>query len=118
MIKYAKIMNSKTKVCMVGIGTDDEYYKTLGMIELDVEEAYNGVWYLAGYAPKAPEGYYEKQKTAEIDRQHAADKAELMEYYFEFAITDNTEGIESIKAEYEALNAQYDAAIAAIKEGE
>lgn len=55
MIKYAQIIDEETKACNVGIGTDVEYYKSIGMTEMDVEQAYNGVWYLTGYAPQPPE---------------------------------------------------------------
>ena len=51
-MKYAKIINEETKQCDVGIGTNIEYYKSIGMELLDVEEGYDGGWYLAGYAPK------------------------------------------------------------------
>lgn len=54
MLKYAKISNTTTKECMVGLGTDSEYYKSIGMTLQDVEEAYNGNWYLKGYAPEKP----------------------------------------------------------------
>lgn len=55
MIKYAKIVNDETKACDVGTGTNAEFYKSLGMTEMDVEQAYNGQWYLAGYAPAKPQ---------------------------------------------------------------
>lgn len=55
MLKYAKIMNDKTKQCSVGLGTNTDFYKSIGMVEMDVEQAYNGGWYLTGYAPAEPE---------------------------------------------------------------
>lgn len=54
MIKYAKIVNPVTKECMVGTGTNTEFYKAIGLVEMDVERAYNGLWYLAGYVPEKP----------------------------------------------------------------
>ena len=51
-MKYAKIINDNTKQCIVGIGTDTEYYKSIGMELMDVEKGYDGGWYLSGYAPK------------------------------------------------------------------
>lgn len=54
MIKYAQILNEETKLCAVGTGTDVEYYKSIGMTEMDVEQAYDGAWYLKGYAPQPP----------------------------------------------------------------
>lgn len=52
MIKYAKVINNETKQCEVGTGTNAEFYKSIGMSEMDVEQSYNGQWYLQGYAPK------------------------------------------------------------------
>lgn len=54
MIKYAKVVNEETKQCDVGLGTNTEFYRKLGMIEQDVEQSYNGSWYLVGYAPIKP----------------------------------------------------------------
>lgn len=54
MKKYAKVINEETKVCDVGLGTNTEYYKSIGMTEQDVEQSWNGQWYLVGYAPVKP----------------------------------------------------------------
>lgn len=61
MIKWAKITNQETKVCDVGLGTNIEYYKSIGMTEQDVEQAYNGQWYLVGYVPSKPEPTLQEQ---------------------------------------------------------
>ena len=55
MIKYAKIVNDETKLVMVGLGTNADYYKSLGMTEMDVEQGADGQWYLEGFAPAPPE---------------------------------------------------------------
>lgn len=52
---YAKIINQETKECDVGTGTNTKFYESIGMTEMDVEQAYNGQWYVKGYAPKEPE---------------------------------------------------------------
>lgn len=54
MLKYANILNEQTKECSVGLGTNIEFYKSIGMTEMDVEQAYNGNWYLVGYVPEKP----------------------------------------------------------------
>lgn len=54
MVKYAKIINHETKLCEVGTGTNKEFYQSIGMTEMDVEQAYNGQWYLSGYCPAPP----------------------------------------------------------------
>lgn len=61
MIKYAKIINEETKQCDVGLGTNADFYKSLGMTKMEVEQAYNGVWYLEGYAPTKPAPTLEEQ---------------------------------------------------------
>ena len=61
MIKYAKVTNEETKECQVGTGTNIEFYKKIGLIEMEVEQAYNGQWYLKGYAPSKPEPTLEEQ---------------------------------------------------------
>lgn len=54
MLKYAKIENEETKQVSVGLGTNADFYKSIGMVEMDVEQAYNGSWYVQGYAPEKP----------------------------------------------------------------
>lgn len=54
MKKYAKVVNEETKLCEVGIGTNAEFYQSIGMTEMDVEQAYDGSWYVEGYAPEKP----------------------------------------------------------------
>ena len=54
MKKYAKVINEETKLCEVGFGTNSKFYQSIGMTEMEVEEAYDGSWYVAGYAPEKP----------------------------------------------------------------
>ena len=54
MLKYAKIENEETKQVLVGLGTNIDFFKSIGMVEMEVEQAYNGGWYLMGYAPEKP----------------------------------------------------------------
>lgn len=54
MKKYAKIINEETKQCEVGLGTNSAFYQSIGMTEMEVEEAYDGSWYLQGFAPEKP----------------------------------------------------------------
>ena len=61
MIKYAKIINQETGLCEVGFGTNNKFYASIGMTEMEVEQAYNGEWYLKGYAPAKPEPTLEEQ---------------------------------------------------------
>ena len=61
MKKYAKVVNKETKLCEVGVGTNTSFYASIGMTEMEVEQAYNGEWYLKGYAPEKPEPTIEEQ---------------------------------------------------------
>jgi hypothetical protein len=65
MEKYAKILNEETKSCIVGTGSDSDFYKSIGMALMNVEQAYNGSWYLSGYAPLPPEPTYQEKRAAE-----------------------------------------------------
>ena len=51
---YAKIENEETKQVSVGTGTNAEFYRSIGMSEMEVEQAYNGCWYVKGFAPEKP----------------------------------------------------------------
>ena len=47
MIKYAKVINEETGLCEVGLGTNVGFYKSIGMIELDVQQSdIDNAWYL------------------------------------------------------------------------
>ena len=65
MLKFAKIINETTKQCEVGVGTNEAYYHTLGMEKMEVEQAYNGNWYLTGHVPSAPEKSYQEKRRSE-----------------------------------------------------
>lgn len=114
---YAMITNEETKAVSVGLGTDIEFYKSIGMVDMEVEQDYYGGWYVKGYAPDFSKQIIQ-DKIAELDNQYQTDKAQLMQYYFEFSITGNTEGMEAIKAELEALKQQYDNDLEVLKESE
>lgn len=62
MKKYARIIDDKTKEVQIGVGCDDEYYIEIGMTLMEVEQAYNGSWYVKGYAPAEPEPTEDEKK--------------------------------------------------------
>ena len=68
MIKYAKVINNETGLCEVSEGTNIEFYKSIGMIELDVEQSdidFN--WYLAEKCPhKSDEEKFQEAKEQKI----------------------------------------------------
>lgn len=69
MLKYAKIIDDTTKACDVGLGTNTAFYQSIGMTEMDVEQAYDGKWYLSGYAPNTPSSVANKERIAELEIQ-------------------------------------------------
>ena len=75
MIKYAQIINEQTKQCEVGIGTNAEFYRSIGMSEMEVEQAWDGSWYLKGYCPEKPEPTIEEKsnQVKSIRNQYLSD---------------------------------------------
>jgi len=67
MKKYAKIKDQETKEVRVGDGTNTAFYESIGMTKMDVEQAYDGAWYVKGYAPEKPAPTYEEQKEARAE---------------------------------------------------
>jgi hypothetical protein len=68
MLMFAKIVDEETKRCIVGSGEDSEFYSSIGMTENDVEQAWNGLWYLSGYAPEKPKEVITKEEIAELQQ--------------------------------------------------
>lgn len=68
MLKYAKIVNEKTKACDVGLGTNTEFYKSIGMTEMDVEQAYDGSWYVKGHCPSKSKEILIQERIDELEK--------------------------------------------------
>ena len=65
MKKYAKIINPENKQCDVGLGKNSKFYESNGMTEMDIEQGYDGNWYVKGYAPLKPEPSYIEKRLQE-----------------------------------------------------
>ena len=102
MIKYAKVINEETGLCEVGIGTNAEFYQSIGMTEQDVcQSSVDGNWYLSEKCPqKTDEEILSELKTKKHDEnQKALDKARtshvftvtLQNHECEFDTTDKTQ---------------------------
>ena len=48
---YCKYDNETKKCLEVGTGTNTDFYKSIGMTEMEVEQAYDGSYWLKGHAP-------------------------------------------------------------------
>ena len=77
---YAKIINNETKQCEVGLGTNSAFYKSIGMTEIEVEQAYDGSWYVKGFAPEKP--------VEELQAQVRAVRNQYLEQTDKYMITD------------------------------
>ena len=66
MKKYAKIINEETKAVIVGLGTNESFYRSEGMSKTDVEQGYDGNWYIKGYAPEKPQSVIDAERTAKL----------------------------------------------------
>lgn len=80
MKKWHRVINEQTKEVEVGLGTNEAFYKKLGYILGEVEQAYNGRWYLLGYAPERPLEELKEAKRAEINQARDASEQGGFEY--------------------------------------
>ena len=114
MKKYAKVINEETKACEVGLGTNFAFYQSIGMTEMEVEQAYDGSWYVAGYAPVKPEPTKEEIQALRSDAyktevdpitchiQRLGDEEQTAEVITEIAnlVAERKAKVEEIKARY------------------
>ena len=103
VMKFAKVENEETKACSVGVGTDEEFYKSIGMTEMEVEQAWNGSWYLAGYCPEKPK--------ENILREELVEQQEILSSTDWYAIRYADSGVEipaDIKAKRQAAREKID----------
>ena len=108
MLKYAKIENEETKEVSVALGTNMEFYKLLGMNELDVEKGKDGRWYLTGYAPRQS---FEEAKAAKLAEINSACDSILKEAVKTYPDTEVMTFDQQVK-EAEAYKADPDASVA------
>ena len=109
-MKFAKVENEETKACSVGVGTDEEFYKSIGMKLMDVEQAWDGSWYLAGYCPEKP-----KENTL---REELAEQQDILSSTDWYAIRYADSGVEipaDIKAKRQAARERIDEIRAELK---
>lgn len=80
MKKYAKVIDEETKQCEVGLGTNTAFYQSIGMSEMEVEQAYDGSWYVKGFAPEKP--------VEELQAQVRSVRNQYLEQTDKYMITD------------------------------
>ena len=69
---YCKYDKNTKKCLEVGTGTNTDFYKSIGMVDMEVEQAYDGQWYLQGYAPTQPIEEVRQAKLSELSAQALA----------------------------------------------
>ena len=68
MIKYAKVINEQTGLVDVGVGTNVNFYQSIGMIELDVQQSdIDNNWYLAEKCPMKTDEEKEREERERLD---------------------------------------------------
>ena len=87
---YAKIENEETKQVSVGTGTNAEFYRSIGMSEMEVEQAYDGSWYVKGFAPEKPVEELQAQ-VRQVRNQYLKQTDEFM--IVDYPITDDERGL-------------------------
>lgn len=63
---YCKYDENTKKCLEVGTGTNTAFYKSIGMVDMEVEQAYDGSYYLKGYAPTQNLDELKSEKLAEL----------------------------------------------------
>ena len=115
MEKYAKIINKQTKEVQIGVGVNDEYYKEIGMTLMDVEQAYNGNWYVNGYTPDKPEPT-PPTKEEQREKREQAYISEVDKITCHINRLKDEEQTEEVIAEIEQLKQERSAKIEEIKQ--
>ena len=68
MIKYAKVINEETGLVDVGVGTNVNFYQSIGMTELDVQQSdIDNSWYLVEKCPMKTDEQKAKEERERLD---------------------------------------------------
>lgn len=88
MIKYAKITNEETGLCEVGLGTNIDFYKALGMVELDVQQSdIDDEWYLTEKCPMKTDEEKELEEKIRIGKLSLTKREVFLALYRDKGIT-------------------------------
>lgn len=70
MIKYAKVINNVSGLCETAEGSNIDFYKSIGMTQLDVEQSEkDNNWYLASKCPHYTPEEKAQQREADFNKQ-------------------------------------------------
>ena len=99
MITFAHIVDLQTWLFVVGTAADSVFFFSFGMTPMDVEQAYNGAWYVKGYAPSKPEPTIEEQ----VIKMEA--ETGLTRVMRELVLAENSGASEYVKAKAQEIEA-------------
>lgn len=91
----AKIINEETKEVSVALGSNPPEDYT----EMDVEQAYNGNWYVAGYAPQPSIEYQNEQIRKQRQARYEVESDPIRLDYDE-ALARGEETVETLKQKW------------------
>ena len=100
---YCKYDNETKKCLEVGTGTNTEFYKSIGMEDLEVEKAYDGSYWLKGYAPSRPQEEIDLENTQTKLNELNQSLNELMTAYNQAVMLGDTALADELKTEYQSL---------------
>lgn len=88
MIKYAKITNSETGLCEVGLGTNAEFYQSIGMVELDVQQSdIDSNWYLLDKCPMKTDEQKELEERERLSSLSLTKREIFLALYDDIGVT-------------------------------
>ena len=98
------LYDKQTKaVTQYAVGTDDEYFKKLGMTDEEVEKDYKGRFWLKGYAPNRPQEEIDLENTQTKLNTLNQQLSELKENYVSAILSGNDDVALQIKTQYQTL---------------
>lgn len=98
------IYDKQTKaVTQYAVGTDAEYFKSLGMTDEEVEQDYLGRFWLKGYAPSKPQEEIDLENTQAKLNTLNQQLSELKENYVSAILSGNDDVALQIQEQYRTL---------------
>ena len=93
-----------TKKCLsVGTGSNISFCESIGMTDEEVEQDYNGEYWLKGYAPAKPREITEAEQAQSELTDTETRISEIKDELLTAVLLDDAETVESLKAEYKKL---------------
>ena len=72
MLKYCKVINEDTKEVQVGLGTNIDFYKSIGFKKKEVVEV-NNRYYLKGFEPEIDKELKKRELKKEVEEKFYAE---------------------------------------------